>query len=300
MEFHQLRYFIAAAEELNMSRAAKLVHVSQPALSKQIALLEEELEVLLFDRIRKRIHLTEAGHFFLGKARQLICDAELSAQQLRERFGGESRTVRLGFISPFLDDLVAPAVREFEQRHPHARVSLFDLPPTAQIQGLKQHEIDVAIMANLSDADREAFRVIELSSHRIAAVVSTDHPLADKTSVTLTELAKDPWVSLSNSFFPGRREFLIGVCQQAGFTPDITREADSLPLMLAEISTGHGVGLMPQHAAKIPHAGCVFISLSVPKITTQLLLVTHKHSGDVALKTFIELIKERSNELRED
>lgn len=76
MEFHQLRYFVAAADEMSMSRAAERVHVSNPALSRQIALLEEETGVLLFDRIRKRIHLTEAGGFFLAKARQLLCDAD--------------------------------------------------------------------------------------------------------------------------------------------------------------------------------------------------------------------------------
>ncbi|MCU0750560.1 MAG: LysR family transcriptional regulator, partial [Akkermansiaceae bacterium] len=80
---------MAAAEEMSMSRAAERVHVSQPALSRQIALLEEEIGVLLFDRIRKRIHLTEAGGFFLTKARQLLCDAESGIQQVREQFGGE-------------------------------------------------------------------------------------------------------------------------------------------------------------------------------------------------------------------
>jgi len=113
MEFHQLRYFVAAAEDLSISRAAERLHVTQPALSRQIAALEEELGVALFDRIRKRIHLTDAGRFFLPKARQLICDAETGAQQLREQFGDARRTLRLGFLSIFLDDLVAPAVREF-------------------------------------------------------------------------------------------------------------------------------------------------------------------------------------------
>jgi DNA-binding transcriptional LysR family regulator len=101
MEFHQLRYFVAAAEAMSMSRAAERVHVSQPALSRQIALLEDELGVLLFDRVRKRIQLTGAGGFFLTKARQLLCDAELSAQQVREQFGGARRTLRLGFIGPY-------------------------------------------------------------------------------------------------------------------------------------------------------------------------------------------------------
>ena len=88
MEFHQLRYFVAAAEELSVSRAAIRIHVSQPALSRQIRLLEEELELKLFDRIKQRIHLTEAGKFFLVKARQILCDSEPAVQQAQEKFGG--------------------------------------------------------------------------------------------------------------------------------------------------------------------------------------------------------------------
>jgi DNA-binding transcriptional LysR family regulator len=99
VEFHQLRYFIASAEDLSISGAAKRLHVTLPALSRQIAVLEAELGVPLFDRIRKRIHLTDAGRFFLPKARQIVCDAETSIQQLREQFGKARRTLLLGFLT---------------------------------------------------------------------------------------------------------------------------------------------------------------------------------------------------------
>ncbi|NJM38259.1 MAG: LysR family transcriptional regulator [Akkermansiaceae bacterium] len=117
MEFHQLRYFVAAAEELSVSKAAERTHVTQPALSRQIKLLEEEIGVRLFERIKQRIHLTEASKFFLEKARQILCDSEMTVQRTREEYGGARKTIRLGFLSPFLDDLVAPVVREFQQRH---------------------------------------------------------------------------------------------------------------------------------------------------------------------------------------
>jgi AraC-like DNA-binding protein len=87
MEFHQLRSFVATAEELSITAAARRVHLSQPALSRQIQSLEEELGVALFDRVRQRIHLTAAGRYFLDRARQMLCDAETSAQQVREQFG---------------------------------------------------------------------------------------------------------------------------------------------------------------------------------------------------------------------
>ena len=302
MELHQLRYFVAAAEEMSMSRAAERVHVSQPALSRQIALLEEEIGVLLFDRIRKRIHLTEAGRFFLVKAKQLLCDAELSAQQVREQFGGVRRTLRLGFIGPFLDDLVAPAVREFQQRHPNSKVSLFDLAPRAQLDRLRRHELDAAILGNIEDHEREHFTVKRLSRHRMAVVLPDDHPLAAKKSIKLAALKNEDWVSLSNAFFPGRREFLTESCQQAGFEPRITAELDSLPLMLATpplvaIVASGGVGIIPGHARKLPHAGCVFVPLASPVITTQLLLVLPKEAPTPELAGLIALITERAAEL---
>lgn len=294
VEFHQLRYFIAAAEELSISAAAKRLHVTQPALSRQIAVLEAGLGVGLFDRIRKRIHLTDAGRFFLPKARQIVCDAETGAQQLREQFGKARRTLRLGFLTPFLDDLVAPAVREFRQRHPKAQVSLFELPPRAQLDRLRNHELDAAILGNLEERDRTQFEIHRLSKHKMAAVLPEDHRLAGKKSVQLKALSRESWVSLSDAFFPGRREFLRSICQGAGFEPDIATEVDSLSMMLGAVTAGEGVAVMPAHAGKLPHAGCVIVPLAAPAPTTELLLVLPKAEPSRELKTLTTLIAENA------
>lgn len=290
MEFHQLRYYVAAAEELNISRAAERLHVTQPALGRQIALLEEELGVALFDRIRKRIHLTEAGRFFLPKARQLICDAETGAQQVREQFGRARRTLRLGFLAIFLDDLVAPAVREFRQRHPKSQVSLFELSPRAQLDRLRDRELDVALLGNLDERDRAEFTVRRLSRHPMAAVLPADHRLVSKKSVKLDLLAKERWISLSDALYPGRREFLRGICLASGFEPQIVSEVDSISLMLGAVATGEGVALLPEHTRKLPHGGCVFVKLAAPVPMTELLLVMPKREQDRELATLTSLI----------
>ncbi len=292
MEFHQLRYFIAAAEDLSISAAAKRLHVTQPALSRQIAVLEAELGVGLFDRIRKRIHLSDAGRFFLPKARQIVCDAETSAQQLREQYGKARRTLRLGFLAPFLDDLVVPAVREFRQRHPKAQVSLFELPPRAQLDRLRNHELDAAILGNISDGDRAFFSVRTLSRHKMAALLPEDHALAKRKSIKLAELKNERWVSLSDASFPGRREFLRAICQQAGFDPQIVSEVDSLSMMLGTVTTISGVALIPNHASKMPHGGCVFVPLAAPVPTTELLLVLPNQEASKELITLTSLIAE--------
>jgi len=279
MEFHQLRYFVAAAEELSMTRAARRLHVSQPALSRQVAALEDELGVLLFDRVRKRIRLTEAGRFFLPKARQLLCDAETGAQQLRERFGTAPRTIRVGFLTPFLDDLVTPAVKALRREAPRVRVALHELPPRAQLDRLRDGELDLGILGNLDEEDRRRFAVHPLMRSRMAAVLPAEHRLAQRKRIDLEELADEPFASLSDTLFPGRRAFFHHLCRSRGFEPELAEECDSIPLLLSAVSGGIGVAVLPQHSAKLPHAGCVFVPLRRPAAHAEVVAV---HLGATA------------------
>jgi DNA-binding transcriptional LysR family regulator len=294
MEFHQLRYFIAAAEDLSVSKAAARLHVSQPALSRQIGVLEEEMGVLLFDRIRKRIHLTDAGRFFLPRARQLVCDAETGLQQVREQFGNARRTLRLGFLSLFLDDLVAPAVREFRQRHPRAQVSLFELPPRAQLDRLRAHELDAAILGNIDNHERNQFTIRQIARYPMAAVLPEHHALAGRKPVKLAALKGEDWVSLADAVFPGRREFLRQTCARAGFEPRIAHEVDSLSLMLYTVAAGDGVALLPNHSIKLAHPGCVFVPLVAPVPHSELLVVTGLQPPGPELATLVSLIADRA------
>jgi DNA-binding transcriptional LysR family regulator len=211
-------------------------------------------------------------------------------QQVKEQFGKARRTLRLGFLSPFLDDLVAPAVREFRQRHPKTLVSLFELSPRAQLDRLRNHELDAGILGNMDDSERGHFTIRRLSRHRMAALLPEGHPLAGRKSIKLAALAREHWVSLSDAFYPGRREFLRGICQAAGFEPDIVSETDSLPLMAAGVSTGEGVALIPAHAIKIPHAGCVFVNLAAPVPVSDLLLVLPKQNFSTELAALTALL----------
>ncbi len=285
-----MRYFTAAAEDLSMSKAAARLHVTQPALSRQIGVLESELGVALFERVKGRIHLSEAGRFFLPRARQILCDAETLAQLARERFGGARRTLRLGFLTPFLDDLIAPTVRSFRTEHPDVNVSLFELPPQAQLDRLRAGELDAALLGNIDERHRELFSLRKVSRHRMAAILPSDHPLAGRKSVRLAELKNDGWVSLAEAFFPGRREFLLRTTQDHGFEPRIVSEVDSLTLLLGAVASGDGVAILPGHCRKLPHQGAVFVKLAPPVPVSELLLVTLKRPLPAPLKSLTEML----------
>lgn len=292
MEFHQLRYFVAAAEELSITRAAKRLHVSQPALSRQISILEDEIGILLFDRIRKRIHLTDAGRFFLPRARQILCDAETSAQLIREQFGSAKRTVRLGFQSPFLDDIIAPSLKAIRKEFPRLQVDLFDLDPRALLDRLRDGELDMVIVgSNILKQDKELFATRLLMKARMAAVLPDDHPLASRKQILLKELAADEHISLSDAIFPGRRKFLTDLCQSRGFDPNIVTEVESIPLLLGEVSTGSGVALLPHHCEKLPHSGCVFLRIKTPVVYAQVSAVLREEGLDDILESMLDKLE---------
>jgi DNA-binding transcriptional LysR family regulator len=300
MEFHQLRYFVAAAEELSITRAAERLHVSQPALSRQIASLEDEVGVPLFERIRKRIHLTDAGRFFLPKARQILCDAETSVQQVREKFGAARRTIRLGFQTPFLDDIVAPALKVLRKEKRRASVDLFELGPRAQLDRLRDGELDLILVGNMLDEDRERFGVRRLMRAKMAIVLPADHRLAGRKQVSLKEVAEDPHVSLTDAVFPGRREFVTKIFRSQGLDARFGHECDSLSLLLGEVSTGDGVALLPHHCKKLPHAGCVFVRLKTPTVYSEIIAVYNKGVQDDVLAALLEQLTAAAAKLSEE
>lgn len=290
MEFHQLRYFVAAAECLNISRAAEKVHVSQPALSRQLRLLEEELGADLFRRIRKRIFLSEAGRVFLPRARGILAQAAEAAALMRDKFAARG-IIRFGAITPFLDDLVAPALQEYARRHPQTEVHVVDAAPSELIAKLRRGDLDLAVLGNLEKKDRNKFHLTLLYEHHHAAVLPAQHPMAGRRSLRLAELALDRWVSLSDNHFPGRRKFLISACRQAGFRPVIISEVDSIPTLIAAVKVRQAVAILPAHCAKFPHAGCAFVGLAGPLIKSSLLLVRATRSAATDSDELAEILR---------
>ena len=123
--------------------------------------------------------------------------------------------------------------------------------------------------------------------------------MAKRRTIRLSALARESFISLSDTLFPGRREFLRGICSAASFEPQIVSEVDSLSLMLAAVASGDGVALMPEHAQKLSHSGCVFVKLAAPVPFADLLLVQPKGKPGAEMATLAELIAERATKVPE-
>jgi DNA-binding transcriptional LysR family regulator len=147
MEFRHLRYFVAAAEELNISRAAARLHVSQPPLSRQIRDLEQEIGTPLFERGHKGLKLTSAGAYFLPEAKNLLWQAQRAATLAKAAGTGQAGKISIAFVSPLGGLFLPRIIRSFRQKLPLVDLDLHEMVPRQQLEALLDHQIDLAFVA---------------------------------------------------------------------------------------------------------------------------------------------------------
>src|SRR3989449_3844100 len=192
MELRHLRYFIGVAEEENVSRAALKLHVSQPALSRQIRDLEEELGFLLLERSAKSVRLTEAGRAFLTEARAVLQRAEDAVKAARAIATGGSGELHVGYAPSLTARILPQTLRAFQAELPNVRVRLHDLSTEEMLAGLRDGKLQIAFMVRPTAAMLRGLYFEELARDRICVAVAPKHPLARRRALTLAEVAREP------------------------------------------------------------------------------------------------------------
>ena len=195
MEFRHLRYFLAVAEELHFTRAAEKLNIGQPPLSQQIQALEEELGVLLFNRTRRKVALTEAGEHFVIKAREMLRLSSDLPAELRAIAQGKSGELRIGFTTTGLlvDELSAP-LKAFRRHYPEVRVTLSEMYSQQQFTALLNEDIDVGYIRVTPGTTRDGLNIRVLRRDQLCVVLPDDHPKAACETLTITDVKDEPFI----------------------------------------------------------------------------------------------------------
>jgi DNA-binding transcriptional LysR family regulator len=264
MKFRHLEYFVAAAEELNFTHAADRLHVSQPPFSKQIQDLEGELGVDLFQRERKGVALTAAGKAFLIDARGILeaCDQAVKKAQRIKR--GELGELTVGHMAALTYDFLGQALELWHKVSPGIAIDCIEMDPEAQERALLDGRIAVGILVLSDRPILELLKVQLLVEHPVTVALSKSHPHASLPEIRLPVLKEQPFIGL-NRMYPAYGDWLQTVCQQAGFTPRIVRDADGAASALAFVAAGFGIALVSQPIKNFPARDVVFRDLSAPK-----------------------------------
>jgi DNA-binding transcriptional LysR family regulator len=297
VELRHLRYFVTVAEEKNFSRASARLRISQPAVSRQIKDLEDELGVPLLIRDGHSVRMTAAGETFLAHARDVLKRAANATHEMKRFQDRPVEKLVIGYLAPVLASTLTPALRCFEQKHPKVELDLLELSPTAQIEALRAGQLDLAFIGNPCPELYSEFELTLLQKIRLDAVLPDNHTLALRKQLKLSELANDPFVGFSERTFPGRNETICAICQAAGFTPSIRYHADSLSAALAFIAAGKGVTLMPAEVSRSAHPQTVFVRLHAPPPAIISVVAHRKDNGRASVLDLIKCCRAAQSQL---
>jgi DNA-binding transcriptional LysR family regulator len=233
------------AEAENVLRAAtQRLHVSQPAVSRQIRDLEDELGVQLFERTGKSVKLTDAGFLFLKEARAVLERTDEAVRNVRAFAEAGETELQVGYTPALRTQIVSPALRAFQQVMPKVHVKLHDWTGEKIGAGLRDGRLQLALTVRPSK--HGAFRGLrfeELLREQVRLAVPPNHPFAQRRSVSLADAAKEPFVGLTREDFPDYPAYLAAVFASIKNKPRVIEEHDSLISVISAIEAGTGVGL---------------------------------------------------------
>ena len=246
MELRHLRYFIAAAETENVSRAALKLHVSQPALSRQVRDLEGELGFALFERSAKSVRLTEAGKTFLVEARAVLQRADEAVKSARAIATGGRGELHVGYAPSPTVRIIPATLRAFQARMPQVRVRLHDLSTEEMLAGVREGKLQLAVLVRPNRAMLRGLHFEELARDTMCLAVPPDHALARLRLVTLTRAAQEPLVVFSRKDYPEYHEYLEALFMRIKPKPRIAEEHEGSASLIAAIESGTGVAIVPR------------------------------------------------------
>src|SRR5262245_43849686 len=287
MELSRLRSFIVLAERLHFGEAARLLRLSQPALSKQIRQLEDEVGAPLFDRGRHGARLTEVGSLFAEEARRLIRQADAALEQGRRAARGEVGRLAIGFGFSTVT-LVPRVISKFRLDHPGVEIELKDMSTPEQIDALHAGRIHIGFIRLPADRGLRQLPVLE---DRLVLAFPAPQERGHKSG-DLSGSRDSPFIMLRRGLSLSLHEHIIRLCARHGFHPRVVQEANEYPTVLGLVAAGLGVALVPESQLRTRIEGVTIQRLGDRAARWQVGAAWRREKGSPLTTKFLELLKE--------
>jgi len=248
MNLRHLRTFVAIADNGGFARAAARLNLTQSAASRQILALETELDVRLFDRIGRRVHLTLEGEDLLVRSRRLLSDAVSLSERARALKGGQTGTLRLGATPHVIETLLSEFLTQYRRRYPGVDIHLVEDGGASLASRLERGEVQIAHIP----AGDERFQGRLLYPMHVLILVPKVHRLARRAVVDLRDLSEEPLLLLGRGF--GSHQWFEAACRVAQIRPRVLLESGAPHTLVSLVSAGYGLAIMPSNA-HLPKAG---------------------------------------------
>ncbi|WP_244818373.1 LysR family transcriptional regulator [Caballeronia sp. Lep1P3] len=288
MELRQLRYFVAVAEEMNITRAANRLHMTQPPLSRQIQQIEESVGLPLFERGVRPLRLTEAGRIFYAQAKRLIDGSEELVPLTRKLAQLKERIV-IGFVPSAIYGALPGAIRAFREAAPHIELSLIEMFTVEQLGALKGGRIDVGF-GRLRFDDVQLVREVLVEERMVAALPET-HALAASDTVTLDALADETLIVYPSAPRPSYADQQVSAFRDHALEPRAVHEVRELQTALGLVAAQVGVTLVPQSVEGLRARGVVYKPLREGGVVSPIIMSRRQHDEGPTTALFCELAR---------
>jgi DNA-binding transcriptional LysR family regulator len=282
----ELHAFVTLAEHLHFGRAADLLHITQPALSKQIQRLEDKVGGELVVRGYRDVRLTEAGSVLLTRARLVLNESSSALDAATRAVRGELGTLRIGFGLAMIERLLPDMLLRFRTKYPGVDLRLQDMPTPSQVDALARGQIDVGFVRLPVTGGRVETHPI--FRERLMLAFGVRAPWRPKGG--LASLAKAPFITIARATSASFHDHVIAVCRKEGFEPNIVQETNELFTMLMLVRAGMGIALAPTSAASRKPQDVRFKELSVPEAEWDIGLAWNAdRASEPVIKAFVDL-----------
>jgi DNA-binding transcriptional LysR family regulator len=300
MELRHLRYFVAVADELNFRRAAERLHVTRPALSKQIKDLETQMGVRLLDRDTVRASLTDAGSVFLAEARAILADVERAVGLAREAQDGRRGQLRIGSVGQIASGFLPEVLKAFRDEFPGVEVSFVEMTPVEQLAALAKGEIHIGFAYGRGADQVPGISSLLLVTSVFGISVSKLHPLASRSSVRLAEVRQSTFLSLGDESTSTHRRDICRIFEEEGVKPRALRQIHGFESLLTMISADQGISMLPEVLDLKKSHGIVTVPLLLEKAQPDFTMWAVWKTDDPSLmvRNFVRILGENRREKR--
>lgn len=290
IELRHLRYFAVLAEELHFGRAAAKLGIAQPPLSQQIQRLEALLGTRLLDRTSRKVQLSDAGRAFLVETERVLAGMDLAVEAARRAGRGESGELRVAFAATVMFLALPAIIRDFRLRFPRVHLDLREMPTGPQLTGLQTGEIDLGFVRE--PQPDPSLEIVTVMEEPLRIAVNRSHPLASRATLSVRDLAEEPFVLFPADLAPGLHAQVLGLCRAAGFVPRVVEESRELYTSVSLVEAGVGVSILPASVEKLGWKEVRYRTIPSSAAVTRIAAAWRKDRERPVLRAFMGVVEE--------
>lgn len=288
MELRQLKYFLALSQELHFNRTAEKLFIVQPALSKQIKNLEEEIGVKLFERNKRKVVLTEAGRYYQKEVQGLLQHLELINNRVRLVSHGASGEIRIGYVGSCIHTFLPDIISRLHEKYPQIHLYLDEMTSNTQMKALRSGALDLAFCRNPDLPTRFAGRAVFRETFSL--VLPQSHPLREDHFHSVEQVAEEAFILPKRTDGDHYYQLQLSICETAGFSPYIAHETVHGHTALALVDQEFGVAILPTSFREVTSAGVRFIELTDIPQRSEITVVWDQRNPNPALEKLLEML----------